>query len=538
MRWLYALRLGRWGIAGFSVLAFAISLANAFAYYVLAGGTPEQRRAFGSSIAQIALQLSVLVAPPIRPDTVGGYMQFRAYGFLAILFSIWALVSAAGSTRGDEERGIVEAVLAAGVSRADALLARFGAFTCGAVLASGAAALGLATGVAHAGDSIDAASVLGATVDLVAITLCSYALAVLVCQFFAPRVATGAAGVLLLLLFLVNSLGRSIDFFQRWRWLSPFHYYDQSQPLPPGGPFDVRAVEILFAVAAAAAVASMLAFAYRDVSSQLLRLPVPARRESHEPGGVVWRIPVVRGLYDRRLGLTIWIAGVSALAYLITILTREVVRPLLHLQTLQPFLNFVIKGDLYPSFLGYLWFDVVELLFAGYAITQVARWAAEDGDGRLELTMSNPISRTAVVVERAFVVAASASAVALISAAVVHLQAQQESIDVSVSRLVTASMLLVPFVTFFAAIGAVLCAALPRAALGLLAGFAITGYFITQLGPIFKWPPALLDLSPFHLYGHPLSEGVDGAGLALMLLVTLVGFAAAAFLMKRRDIAS
>ena len=536
MSWLFALRLGRWGIAGFSVLAFAITLANVLSFYVLAGTTPEQQKAFGNSITQIALQFSVLVPPPIRPDTVGGYVQFRAYGALSILFSLWALVSASGATRADEERGIVEAVLATGVSRADALSARIAAFAGGSLLACGAAALGLATGVAHAGDTVDAGSVLGATADLAGITLCSYTLAVLVCQFFAPRIATAAAGVVLLALFLIDSFGRSIDTVQRWQWISPFYYFNLSRPLPPGGPFDVRAVEVLFVIAAAAAVASMLAFAYRDVGSPLLKLPVRGHRVTRAPAGLVWAIPVVRGVFDRRYGLAVWLVGLSALAYLFTVLTKEIVKPLLQLQSLQPFFNFVVNGDLYPSFLGYVWFSVAQLLFAGYAITQVVRWAAEDGDGRLDLTLSHPYSRVAVVVERALVAALGALALALVTAAVVQIQAGREGILIGTPRLLTASLLLVPFATFLMAIGAVLTAVLPRAAAAVLGAFAITGYFVTELGPIFKWPAWVLDLSPFHLYGQPLADGVDSTGLAIMLAVSVAGLFASALLMNRRDV--
>ncbi len=536
MSWLFALRLGRWGIAGFSVLAFAITLANVLSFYVLAGTTPEQQKAFGNSITQIALQFSVLVPPPIRPDTVGGYVQFRAYGALSILFSLWALVSASGATRADEERGIVEAVLATGVSRADALGARIATFAGGSLLACGAAALGLATGVAHAGDTVDAGSVLGATADLAGITLCSYTLAVLVCQFFAPRIATAAAGVVLLALFLIDSFGRSIDTVQRWQWISPFYYFNLSRPLPPGGPFDVRAVEVLFVIAAAAAVASMLAFAYRDVGSPLLKLPVRGHRVTRAPAGLVWAIPVVRGVFDRRYGLAVWLVGLSALAYLFTVLTKEIVKPLLQLQSLQPFFNFVVNGDLYPSFLGYVWFSVAQLLFAGYAITQVVRWAAEDGDGRLDLTLSHPYSRVAVVVERALVAALGALALALVTAAVVQIQAGREGILIGTPRLLTASLLLVPFATFLMAIGAVLTAVLPRAAAAVLGAFAITGYFVTELGPIFKWPAWVLDLSPFHLYGQPLADGVDSTGLAIMLAVSVAGLFASALLMNRRDV--
>ena len=69
-----------------------------------------------------------------------------------------------------------------------------------------------------------------------------------------------------------------------------------------------------------------------------------------------------------------------------------------------------------------------------------------------------------------------------------------------------------------------------------MAGFAIASYFVTQVGPIFKWPDLVLDVSPFKLYGQPLTSGVDGAGLAIMVIVIVVGLGASAVLMRRRDI--
>jgi len=96
------LRLGRWGIVGFSVLAFASSYIQAVGFYQLAGHTPEQRAAFARSMTQLAAQLTILLPPPTRLDTVGGYVEWRSFGGLAILFAVWALVSASGAARGDE----------------------------------------------------------------------------------------------------------------------------------------------------------------------------------------------------------------------------------------------------------------------------------------------------------------------------------------------------------------------------------------------------------------------------------------------------
>src|SRR5260370_8638889 len=74
----------------------------------------------------LAAQFTVIIPPPVRPDTVGGYVQWRAFGFLAILFAIWGLASASGAARGDEERGLVPAVLAAGGFEAPAVFSPAG----------------------------------------------------------------------------------------------------------------------------------------------------------------------------------------------------------------------------------------------------------------------------------------------------------------------------------------------------------------------------------------------------------------------------
>ena len=70
----------------------------------------------------------------------------------------------------------------------------------------------------------------------------------------------------------------------------------------------------------------------------------------------------------------------------------------------------------------------------------------------------------------------------------------------------------------------------------MLGGFAFVSYFIMQLAPIFKWPAWVEDISPFHLYGQPLSSGVDGVGLTIMIAVAVFGFVGSALLLERRDV--
>jgi ABC-2 type transport system permease protein len=532
-----ALRLGRWGLLGFAGAAFGATFINCAAFYQVAGHTQAEREAFARSFAQIAAQLTVLLPPPVRLDTVGGYVQYRAYGSLVIVFAIWALASASGAARGDEERGVVEMILATGLSRAQAITARIAAFAVASFAAALAASFGLILGAAAGHETFPIIPALEAAVLLAALGLSCYSLVLLIAQLVAPRMATGLAGAVLLGLFLLNSLSRAFDSLATLRWLSPFRYYELSQPLARGGNFDVRATLVLAGIAVVAGALAALAFTRRDLGSALIALRGPARPPTYEPSRApFWRIPVVRGIYDRRAGLTVWTAGVSLVAALFVVLTKTIVQPLLSIPSLATYFASFIHGALYPSFLSFIWFGFAQLLLAGFAIAQVARWSAEDTDGRLELILSNPVSRPQVVLERAVVLAFGALIIAAVSGAAVGIESHYQSIDLDARRLAEASLLLVPFTLVFAAIGALLAARFPRATVGILGGFAFVSYLMLQFGPIFNLPAWVQNLSAFKLYGQPLTTGVDQTGLMIMLAIAIVGFAASAVIMQRRDV--
>ncbi len=532
-----ALRLGRWGLVGFATVSFIATFINCVGFYQVAGHTQAEREAFAKSFAQIASQLTVLLPPPVRLDTVGGYVQYRAYGSLVIVFAIWALASASGAARGDEDRGIVEMILATGLARAQAVAARIAGFAVASFAAALSASIGVILGAGAGGESFPTVPALEEAFLLAIFGLSCYSLVLLIAQLVAPRMATGVAGAVLLGLFLLNSLSRTFDSLATLRWLSPFRYSELSQPLAPSGNFDVRATLVLAGIAVAGGVLAALAFTHRDLGSALIALRGPARPPMYEPSrSLIWRIPVIRGIYDRRVGLTMWTAGVSVMAALFVVLTKTIVQPLLSIPGLATYFAAFIHGAVYPSFLSFIWFGFAQLLMSGFAIAQVARWAAEDTDGRLELILSNPVSRTQVLLERAAVLALGALIIAIVSGVAVGIESHYQSIDLDARRLAEASLLLVPFALVFAAVGALLSARLPRATVGILGAFAFASYLMLQFGPIFDLPAWVQDLSAFKLYGQPLTEGVDQTGLMITLAIAVAGFAASAVVMQRRDV--
>ena len=534
---LFSIRMGRWGLAGFSLLAFASSLLQTEGFYRIAGGTAAARASFGRSMTVVATQLSTILPPPSRPDTPGGYVEWRSFGGLAILFSVWALVAAAGAARGDEERGLVESVLATSTSRFRLVAARIAAFAAGSFAAALAGGLGFAVGVRLAGDQVSSAPIVEVALVLCSLAVACYALVHLVAQVTGARAAAGTAALVLVALFFDNSLSRVYPSLSSWRWLSPYRYYELSRPLAPGGPFDLRATLTLFLAALALGALAGLAFGARDLGSPLFRLPAGARPTTYSSSrSPAWRVAVLRGLYDRRLGLAAWATLTSALGIVLVGLTKAVLEPLLSIRALTPYLLAFVHGGLYASFLSFTWLAVAELLFAAFAIAAVARWAAEDVDGRLELTLANPMSRAAVVMERALVVLLGAAFVAALSGLAVAYAAHSQGIEVDRAQLAAAMLLLVPFCLVFASIGSLLAAWNPRAAVGVLGGLVFASYLAQQLGPVFRWPDWIQHLSVFKLYGTPLTDGVDGGGLEIMIAIIVAGFGASILVMRRRDV--
>jgi len=534
---LFALRLGRWGILGFAALGFVSTFTQALAFYALAGHSAAEQAAFGNVISTLAAQFSAILPPPFRPDTAAGYVEWRGFHAVSLLFTVWAVASATAMSRVDEEHGVIEAALATGTSRIELLGTRVAAFAGGAVVASAAAGAGFFVVVASHHDTPSWTGLLEESLLLAALAICCYAIALLMAQVSSPRSATSAAAAVLLVLFLVDSLSRTFDWLLTARWISPFRYYDLNQPLPPGGTFQPLSVLVLLATAVIALTAAGAAFALRDLGSGLIRIPGVTHVSRYDAAsGPWWRPPVVRDVYDRRVGLLAWTVGASALGVVFTWLTKTIIQPLLDIPQLLPYFALVVHGNIYPSFLGFIWFSFAQLVFAAFAITQVSRWATEDADGRLGATLSQPRSRASVVLERIATLTVGAGVMAVVSGLAVQYASTSQGIDLDHQRLIAASLLLVPFALVFGAAGAVLTSWRPRAAVFLLGAVTFASYLDTEVGKILGWPLWVQDLSAFRLFGTPLASGVDQRDLAIMVLLVLAGLGSSILLMQRRDV--
>jgi len=179
---------------------------------------------------------------------------------------------------------------------------------------------------------------------------------------------------------------------------------------------------------------------------------------------------------------------------------------------------------------------VAQLLVAVFAVTQVSRWVDEETGGRLQLLLASPVSRTRVALRRGATLAITSLAVVAPAGFAIVLGARIGDVGLSAVDVVVATLLLVPLATAVGGVGAVLATWVPRAGVGFLGLIVLATYALPTVAAVLGWPAWTLDAALFHLYGHPLTQGVDGTGLAIMLAVSVVGFAASAFLLRGRDL--
>src|ERR1700694_3317987 len=154
------------------------------------------------------------------------------------------------------------------------------------------------------------------------------------------------------------------------------------------------------------------------------------------------------------------------------------------------------------------------------------------------MLLSAPISRSRVIVDRALEFAVASLLIVIGGCVGVAVNVPSSGLKLDAGHVFTASLLLWPFALAFGGLGVAVASRWPRIAVPFLAAFAVVEYFLGDLAPLFKMPDWVANLSVFHLYGNPIAGTTPWTPALSMVLVFLVGFAAAVVLMQRRDVSS
>lgn len=542
-----AFRLHRWGIVGYGgFMAFNAAL-NGAAFLQVAGNTPAQRQALAHSMAILGPAFRWITPPPLRVDSLGGYLDWRALALAPVILGLWGVLAGTGVTRGDDERHLLEHWLGAGVPRRGLVMARMGGFglaVAAALAIGGMPVVGLSW---LTGEPVSVAGLAAESLSLGLVALVFFALGMLCGQLWPTRrAAAGAAAGVLVSAFVWSSLVRLHPGLEFLDWLSPLAVGGRTRSLVPGGAVDWGGILALLVIAAGLATLAAVAFQRRDLSNTLFagrrRPRLPSRTP---PDSSLFRFPIAVRLYQQRLGLAAWSVGLVAWA----LLWVQLVRPLVQLSRdalamsgpgspdMVRILTGSGHGTLFEGTVGFGWFGGLACaLLAAYAITEVARWAREEESGQLEATLSAPISRWRVMAHRAVALGLGALALIVAGHLAIVVGTRLDGIVLDPGRLTLASLTLLPVALSFGAAGAALVAYGPRVAVVALSILAVLSYLDPYFAPVFKAPAWLVKLSVFNLYGSPLADGPYWPGLVAMAVIMAVGFAAAMAGMSRHDL--
>ncbi|HEV8653984.1 MAG TPA: ABC transporter permease subunit [Candidatus Limnocylindria bacterium] len=524
------------GVIALALLVASGGVLNTLAFVQIAGTTPAERAAFAQQMTLLGAQLSYMLPVPVRIDTLAGYLEWRWFGTLVVVFGIWAAISASGSGRGDEERGLVEQWLAAGVGRARYLITRVAVFAAIAIIVIGTMQLSIL--LSADGEPLVGRDLFAMGLNLLATTLCCYGLALVIAQLVTTRRgAGGIAAGLLIGLFLLNGAGRTTD-IGPVRWLSPFYYFERSRPLTDAGSLDVGAVSALLGAAVLLITIGIVTFARRDLGGTALPGTMRDSRASRSPSrDPLLRLPVLGPLRQQRIWVASWLVGFVVLAAALTSITRTIVDSLT--SSAVPFLRAYFERaglSVYDSFVGVIWLSTATLLLSIYAIVQVASWSADDAEGRLATILSAPVSHGRVILERLATLLVAVALIAAASSVAVCAVAAGQGIRLDGGRVALAAALLLTIPFAFGSIGQFISASRPRIAVVALSTVAVFSYFVQQFVPLFGWPEWVANLSLYTLYGMPMSGEIRWGGVAGLVGIGAVATAASLMALRRRDI--
>jgi putative exporter of polyketide antibiotics len=379
IRWM-AWRLHRRGLIWLGVGGFLISFLYGAAYIQAAGNTAESQAAFGRAVLLVAKQFAFIIPVPVHPETLGGYEQYKWLAGAIIFFMIWAGLAGVGIGRGDEDRGLTEQWIAAGVSRTRLLLGRSAAFGLVLLVVCFASVLGISAVAPTVHQDPNVAGEIGKGLSMAAGLFACYAIALFISQLPAERQTATALGVgALVLLLVVNGIADTIDSASWIGVVSPFHWMERTSSAAPGGTFDLGATLGLAVVAAALIGAVIPIFQRRDIGSGLFtwgrRASAVVRVASRN---VMLRMPFTEGLWEQRVGLSVWVVSTLLLGSLMLSVTKSVGDALFSDPRLAQLFQNAAPGPRYTALLGLIWFGIALLLLAGYAVVQVSRWSAQD----------------------------------------------------------------------------------------------------------------------------------------------------------------
>jgi ABC-2 type transport system permease protein len=506
---------------GFAYL-FAIYSYIQPAGYRGAYPTASDRIAFARSFATNK-GLRLLYGQPHDVATVAGYTAWRVGGVLAIAAALYGLLVAVRATRGEEDSGRLELVLAGSVSRHTVSLAAVAAIGLGIGILWVAELVGYVTGGLPVGGSAYLAL---ATISV--IPVCAGIGAVGAQLAPSRRIALELGGIVVAVLFVMRVIADTVTGFGWLRWATPLGWAEELRPF--AGPQPVVLLLPIVTTGLLLFLAARLSAA-RDVGTGVL----PAR-DTAEPKLRLLGSATAQGLRGQRGPMVAWAITVAAFSFILGTVAKSI-SPADVSKSLQKEIAKLGSGAITTptGYLAFL-FSIFAVAICAFVCLQVGSARQEETDQRLETLLALPLDRRRWLAGRLAIALGAAAVLALGSGLLGWAGATAGGATISLPRMLEAGANALPVSILFLGIAALAYAIAPRPSPAISYGLLALAYLWQLAGSLLAAPKWLLDLTPFAHVALVPAQPFRTASAAILIAIGVIAAALAVIRFDARDL--
>ena len=515
-----AVRQLRCGAVVVALICGGMSALVASQYQMIGGLLDESgMRALAENPA-----VRILSGPPVALDDPGGFTVWRIGTPVSVLASGWIMLAATRITRGEEDGGRWDLLLAGRLRMADLVV------RCLAALVGSATLIGVAVaaGLLAAHTELTGAVIHAAGITCVALTFATTAL--LAAQVMPSR--SGATGLTVAALGVALMLRMVADSSHRLAWLAwatPFGLTARAAPYA-----DNRIVPliVLGAFPIVLAGAALVAARHRDLGDGIVAVP-----DSRPPRTRL--LQSIGGFALRRAGRTTlgWATGIAATFLVVGALLASILELF---QTNPRFAELAAAAGIALSVnvVAAALFSLLAVPTGLYAAMRLAAMVADEKAGRWTLLFAEPISRVRLVSTEIMVTVGGVVALHCSAAVAVWSGAKITGAPLQLTDSLAGALNSLPVALLAAGAAAVGVGWLPSAAGAIGALPIVGGFLVNVIMQTTHAPGWVVNLSPWtHLAAVPETPP-NWAATTIFLFIGAILTALGVYGYVERDLAT
>lgn len=471
--------------------------------------------------------ISALVGPATRIDTISGYIDWKCLTVLVIMGAVWGVLTSTRLTRGEEDAGRWEMLLAGPTDRRRALAQASAGLFAGAVALFAVSALVLVALGRSSKVHVGAGSMAFFAVAVVAGALMFSSVGVLSAQLASTRrQAAGVASAVLVVSYALRMVADSGSGMAWLRWVSPLGWVEELEPLTHPSPLALVPIGLFTAALAAAA---LYLAGRRDLGAGVFA--------DHANLARVRTVPTRRyglGLYLARATFIAWAVSLVAYGLLLGSIAKAGGKVVTSSATIRHALaRLGLSGT--DAYLGFAML-IMSIGLCFVAASSVAALRREESSGQLDNLLVRSLARGRWLADRLSVASASVIVLGLVAGFATWLGAVSDHAHVSLSSLISAGLNTAAPALLLLGLGVLVMALRPRwtnvATYSLFVWFVL----VEILGSAAKVNHWILDTSALHQMAPAPAVGVDWTVDAVMVALALASALLGQVFFARRDL--